>query len=126
VAATQEAASAPATQIAAQPSTEDQVPDDEAAPEAGQPAPKAPAAKPAPMVPVKLVSIPPGASVRIARRSFGVTPRSLHFRAGLTYQLIFEKQGYVPVRRLVRVSPRGGQTVKVAMRKGKWKGWLPW
>jgi eukaryotic-like serine/threonine-protein kinase len=126
-------ASAPATQVAAATEaatagSEDQVPDEEAAPEAeaGKPAPKAKAAKPAAMVPVKLVSIPPGASVRVARRSFGVTPRSLHFRAGLTYQLIFEKQGYVPVRRLVRVSPRGGQTVKVAMQKGKKKGWLPW
>jgi serine/threonine protein kinase len=124
VAATQPE-SAPATQVAAA-ATVDEVPDDEAAPEAGKPAPKAPAAKPSPMVPVKLVSIPPGASVRIARRAFGVTPRSLHFRAGLTYQLVFEKPGYAPVRRMVRVSPRGGQTVRVALVKAKKKGWLPW
>jgi serine/threonine-protein kinase len=129
VAATQPG-SAPASQAAA--ATEDEVPDDEADTEPPKAAAKAarpaarPAAKAAAMVPLKLVSIPPGASVRVGKRSFGVTPRALYFRGGLTYQLIFEKPGYTPVKRMVRVAPRGGQTVRVALPKAKKKGWLPW
>jgi len=102
-----------------------EVPDDDASPE-DQEAPKEKAAVKRPTVQVKLVSTPPGAHIRIGKRSFGTTPKTLTFRVGLAYKVTFEKEGYAPAERLVRVTPRRGQTIAVTLKRKKTSWWPLW
>lgn len=75
------------------------------------------APKPAPIVSVKVASRPSGAVVKLKRRVFGRAPMSLRFKAGITYELTFIKQGYLPAKKRFTVSARKNQSVSVALRK---------
>jgi serine/threonine-protein kinase len=70
-------------------------------------------------VSVHFVTDPPGATIRIEKRTFGPTPMHLRFHSGITYELNFTKDGYAPLRRLVTVSDRPDQAVTVKLVKDK-------
>ncbi|KAK3582433.1 hypothetical protein CHS0354_023979 [Potamilus streckersoni] len=56
--------------------------------------------------PLTMTSIPKGATVMINGQKVGQTPLKLELRANKDYEIVFEKEGYEPVRR--QVYPRVG------------------
>ncbi|MGC4122431.1 MAG: PEGA domain-containing protein [Myxococcales bacterium] len=81
----------------------------------GRPAAAATTAKDT--VSLRVTSEPPGASVRVEKTTFGVTPIRLRFRPGITYEIHFAKAGYQPAQKLVTVSGRADQVVSATLKK---------
>jgi hypothetical protein len=66
---------------------------------------------------VHIVSIPPGASVRVEKTTFGTTPINLKFHAGVTFALVFSLKGYDDLTHRFLVQPSPGQVVTVRLAK---------
>jgi hypothetical protein len=85
------------------------------------PAPADPPSKPSgdddATVSVRFVSDPPGAQVRVEKRSFGVAPLNIRVRPGLAYEVDFELAGYEPTHRHVFVAARKNQAVQVSLKR---------
>jgi hypothetical protein len=69
------------------------------------------------VVSVRVVSLPPGATVLISKQPFGTTPISLRFKPELTYDLSFQKQGYLTLERKVYIPRRKNQTIEATLEK---------
>ncbi len=62
-------------------------------------------------------STPAGASVRVGKHTFGVTPIRLKFKPGLAYDVEFALEGYEPLSRRVFVPENHGSQVLVSLEK---------
>ncbi|MES1164950.1 MAG: PEGA domain-containing protein [Verrucomicrobiota bacterium] len=62
-------------------------------------------------------SVPPGADVGTLRSKFGETPVSARFKPGHSYSLVFSKDGYRSVTKVVRVSEAPDQEFEVILRR---------
>ena len=62
--------------------------------------------------------IPRGARSAPAITSFGATPLSLKLRPGNSYELTFEKPGYVADTKVYRISSQT-HTIKVSLKRAK-------
>jgi serine/threonine-protein kinase len=69
-----------------------------------------------PRVGVVLDSTPPGVVIRVDKRELGRTPATLHFRAGLTFDVWFEAPGQPPLRQWLIITERAGKLPKVTLR----------
>jgi hypothetical protein len=75
------------------------------------------------IVSVHIDSTPPGATVLVNRQAFGTTPINLRFKTELTYDLLFQLDGYPSLEKRVYISKRKGQTIQVDLERKK-RFWL--
>lgn len=79
---------------------------------------RADAGAPHEVVRVNFVTDPPGATVRVDRKTFGSTPVSVRFRSGIFYNVVFTLGGFAPAERKIYVSDRHAeQGVKVKLKR---------
>ena len=71
----------------------------------------------APQYPVLIKSEPAGSKVSTGRHVFGTTPLTLKLRPGNSYELTFNKAGYMPVSRRYRFEEHEAQTFRVTLKK---------
>ena len=77
----------------------------------------APNQKPgAAMVAVFFESEPPGVVIKVDKKELGRTPVTLHFKNGLTFDLVFEAKGKPPLKQWLMLTAREGKPPKVTLR----------
>jgi hypothetical protein len=66
---------------------------------------------------VRIVSVPPGASVRVEKTTWGTAPINLKFRPGVIFAVVLSLKGYDDATQRFLVKPSPGQVVTVRLAK---------